>query len=633
MKTALINRLIKIGGFFILTLVSAVSLGLFVWEIRNWHIVPSYGLNNALTPESQAQIIKAIISSFFAISVLSVSLYLIARVAGRLGNDSARFLLTRLLRFISFLFVIPFVVNEQVWWHATSLMALITLLSVVYIYRTAKGSGICSAPFLKKEIVINNVTSYIILTLLILGYACYFSYYTILNHYHLQTHALDLGLLQNACVNTLHGNFMSVSYAPYFNACLFFDHYDFIFLIYLPFFYLFSRTETLLIIQSLSIAMAALPLFLLCKKVLKSNFASLIIAAAFLLHPANHGANFYDVHQLSFLPLCAFLLFYFLETKNTFGFITSIVLFLSVKEDMYILLFFLALFIYLNDRKNLRFAGYCFGACVIYGVIYNFVDKIWGINQQFFYYESLMLNRAGGAGEILKTIITNPVYVLHKVFIKEKILYFCQLFGPVLFIPLLRKRNYLLFIFGLAVTLLGTHMPLYQIAFQYVWYIVPFLFLCLLYVLRDIQTNDASLFVPLRTLRGRIQLLLIAVFLASLAFSWKYGAVLNRRHFVGGFNTISFKFTAEDKKRLQDLNDIISMIPVTASIGASEMLCPQLPNNRKISAFLHLYNKPDYLLLKDPNFEKPNCLEYLKNKCGYKVILRKGGFQLLKKPE
>ncbi|MBN1405345.1 MAG: DUF2079 domain-containing protein [Candidatus Omnitrophica bacterium] len=473
---------------------------------------------------------------------------------------------------------------------------------------------------------------YVLLALLILGYTCYFSYYTILNHYKLGTSTCDFTIFQNAFINTLHGNFMSVSISPFDGRSLLSQHHDFIFLVYLPFFYLFPKSETLLIIQSASIAFAALPLFLFGKKVLKSTPVAVSIAAFFLLHPANHGPNFYDIHQISFLPISVFLLFYFLERKSIFGFMISVLLILGIKDDMYILLLFVSLFIYLNGRENLRFVWYSFISAFIYGFAYNTVGRIWNIIPTFFYYEGIMVDKNGGLLELIKTVIANPLHAIRAVITKDKILYVAQLFGPVAFIPLLRKQNFLLFVYGLAATLLATRPFLYKISFQYVWYVVPFLFIGLVYVLKDVQTINQSLISPLKTLKGRIYPLLITVFFASFIYSWQYGAFPNNTYFIGGFRKVDFTFTAEDKRRLQALNNIVARIPPNASISASDCITPHLLNHVNVKKFASPDNsEPEYLFLRDPNFERQDYLEHLKDIHAYKVIYREGGFQLLKR--
>ncbi len=589
--------------------------------LYHWSELKALPNNNAFPQQELKQILKRTLFSFvFMPPVIAGILY-------QLKNDPIKIKTITILRVLPFFFLIPFLLYKDIWRTMPFLMVIITSLSAFYLFYISQGIEIPSIFSLNRYSIVSKIKAYTILILVILGYTCYFSYYTILNHYHFQTHTFDLGLFQNAFINTLHGHFMVVSY---FNGqSIFRDHCDFILLLYLPFFYLFPKTETFLILQSLFIALAALPLFLLCKRTLKSYFASLLIVSAFLLHPANHGANFYDFHQLAFLPLCVFLFFYSLEMENTLNFILSVFLLLSIKADMFLLLLFLSFFIFFNNKKHFKFTMYCLLASILYEILFGFLFKKWILHPFFFYYNGIMVDKSGGLGAILKTIITNPLYTLKTALTEDRVLYFCQLFGPLAFVPLIRKRNYFLFIYGLAITLLADRAEIHQIYFQYVWYIVPFLFVGLIYVLKDVQTNENIEITQQKKPHNTVLPILIVIFFTTFIYSWQYGAILNRKDFIGGFHQINFEFTPEDKKRLQILDDMIAQIPVNASVSASETISPHFLKHPNMQRFLNLNTEPDYLLL-DVN-DRPHYVEYLESKHGYKVIDKRGGFQLLKK--
>ena len=463
----------KYGLLISLICFSSISLGLFSWEITHWTRLQAFSLNNAISSQEQTEILKSIVPFFLIVLPLSFG------IAIKFPSDSIKTLLNTFLKLTSILFLIPFTLHKELWRTLPfTMIATITALSI-YAFYIIKKVSIRYSLFYKEYSSTYKILSYLILFLLIVGYACYFSYYTIINHYNFGTATFDFGFYQNAFINTLHNHFMAISYNG--NTSVFRDKCEFILLLYLPFFYSFPKAETLLILQSSVIALAALPLFLLSKTILKSTLAAIFIVLIFLLHPANHCANFYDIHQLSFLPLSIFLIFYCLEKKHTLGFILSILLLLTIKVDMFLLLIFLSLFIYFNN-KNLKFSAYCLCASILYGILYVFVLKKW-MYSFFFYYDGVMVNKSGGMEEILKTMITNPMYILNSVLTQDRILYFCQLFGPLIFIPLMRKKNLILFAYGLAITLLATaNQGLHQIYFQYVWYIVPFLFISLIYI-------------------------------------------------------------------------------------------------------------------------------------------------------
>lgn len=610
-------------------ILSGISIGIFFWEILNWDILPEYINKNYISQKDQQNILFFIIISIFIIIFLFfiIKLFFHLKLIKYKPQD-----LTGQIKIFYLLFILPLAFHKQIWRMKPLLMMNLTIIFALYVYYLLTKYSYDKFPMLTDQNHFFKVSIFLTLCSIIF-YTIYFSYYTILNHYQLQTKMYDLGIYQNAFFNTIKGNFMSVSYQSYSGKCLFLDHYDIVYLLYIPFFYIFPKTETILIIQSLSISLAAIPLFLLTKEKLKSNIIAMIITFLFLLHPANHGANFFDMHQLSFLPLFAFFLFYFLEKKNLSSFIIFILLILSIKEDMFILLVFISIFIYFNNKQNVIFAFYCFSISIVYGLILTVFDHYFGTSSHLIYYEGILLDINGGMSELLKTIITNPVFILQGLIKNDKMIYIMQLFAPLAFLSFFHKKNILLLVYGLSITLLSTRNCLYQISFQYVWYIIPLIFIGLNETLKDIKEN--KLF---QKIQEGFQLkffpVIIIILFLTLIFSWQYGAVLNRDYFTGGFDKIDFNFDSNDKKRLDVLNKMISMIPKDAAVCASEAIGTHLVNFTNILRFFDMKSEemPDYLLLFYPNGERPELVEYLIKEKSYKILYIEDIFQLLKKP-
>ena len=93
---------------------------------------------------------------------------------------------------------------------------------------------------------------------------------------------------------------------------------------------------------------------------------------------------------------------------------------------------------------------------------------------------------------------------------------------------------------------------------------------------------------------------------------------------------MNFQFTPRDKERLQELDKLLNTVPLDASIGTDTFIIPHLGMHANITVFNLDNIEPEYLIFFDPNMAFPDRLEYLKNKRGYKIIRREGGFQLLK---
>ena len=247
-------RIEKYFGWFILTLTASLSLYLFIWELNHQHELKNIVTNNSLTTKYQYQILKGYLFIFIAISISVYGILI------KFKNDQIKLAINSFLKIISILFIIPIILHKDIWRAYPFIMIVLVSLFSLYLVLIVNKNNVPSLLLLKESSNISKIITYVILILLIVGYAWFFSYYTILNHNQLRTQTYDFGFFQNAFVNTLHGHFMGISYPPFNGDSLFRNHLGFIWICYLPFFYFFPKAETLLILQSITIAIAALPL-------------------------------------------------------------------------------------------------------------------------------------------------------------------------------------------------------------------------------------------------------------------------------------------------------------------------------------------------------------------------------------
>jgi uncharacterized membrane protein len=141
---------------------------------------------------------------------------------------------------------------------------------------------------------------------------------------------MDLGITENLLWHTAEGRMFESSLEGRSHLGV---HASFIYLILVPLYVLAPRPETILVAQAVLLALAALPLFLLARRLLESNAAALLVSVLYLLHPAVQGAGFYDFHELAFAPVLFFAAAYALEKDSSVLLWTSALLLLLVKKD------------------------------------------------------------------------------------------------------------------------------------------------------------------------------------------------------------------------------------------------------------------------------------------------------------
>lgn len=122
-------------------------------------------------------------------------------------------------------------------------------------------------------------------------------------------------------------------------------HFSPIFYLLLPFYKLWPRPETLQILQILVAASALIPAFLIVRELRLPRGWQTALCALLLLHPGLSGSSLYDLHENCFLaPLILWLLWAALRRKWA-AFSVFALLLLGVKEDAFIYLFSVGLWL------------------------------------------------------------------------------------------------------------------------------------------------------------------------------------------------------------------------------------------------------------------------------------------------
>ena len=121
-------------------------------------------------------------------------------------------------------------------------------------------------------------------------FCLFFAVQTIRQYHALNLGYADSGYVAEALSNTLRGRFLWCSSFPFGN-CLG-DHFSPILLVLVPIYALHPVHETLLAVHAIAIGLGAVPVYLLARRLTRSEFAGLALAAAYLLHPAVQFQNF-----------------------------------------------------------------------------------------------------------------------------------------------------------------------------------------------------------------------------------------------------------------------------------------------------------------------------------------------------
>jgi uncharacterized membrane protein len=151
----------------------------------------------------------------------------------------------------------------------------------------------------------------------VLVYVIVMSYYTLLKYYTFHTHAADLGIFVQALASTLYYHrlfYESVDVAliprPGPIGYSFLDiHFSPTLFLFLPIYAVYPSPVTLLVVQSVFVALGALPIYWLGRYLGREGLGA-FFALIYLLDPLVQGANSFDFHmETIFMPLALFAIY------------------------------------------------------------------------------------------------------------------------------------------------------------------------------------------------------------------------------------------------------------------------------------------------------------------------------------
>lgn len=418
--------------------------------------------------------------------------------------------------------------------------------------------------------VINFIKQNKTIIILILGYFVIFSVLSSLRHYTFQTQVWDLAAFEQSFWNTVHGKIMFNNFEGTTHFAI---HFSPFLLLLVPFYFIWQSPYTLLIIQSLALALGALPLYLLAKKIINQKWA-IAIAATYLLYPSLHWLNLFDFHAVTFAIPLFLAWFYFWEQKKYIPAIIFLALAATTAESMIVAVFVVGLYLLLFNRQQWKWGLAISVISLIYFVL---VAKV---IMPAFGGGIVRLDRYAQFGasvtEIIKNVILNPALTFETVFIPEKFIYLASIFVSTAFLSFIAWPTLILLGPGLAQNLLTDFSFQFNSFYQYDSILVAFIFVgVVLGIKKLLQTS-----LPEKIILG------IVILFVTLGFIWKSP--------LSPFNFPLPRFTDQ---RSQDFKKIVELIPDDVSVAAHTNLVPHLTHRENIYLAGHEPFFVDYVII------------------------------------
>jgi uncharacterized membrane protein len=261
----------------------------------------------------------------------------------------------------------------------------------------------------------------------------------LLRHWSFHSTASDLAVFDQVLWNTINGRFMesTLSLARCDPHSFFGDHFSPALLLILPAYVLFPRPETLLVVQTIALALGVWPVYLLARRFLSSTGQRLVWVAAYVLSAPLSFVALYDFHEITLAVAPLGFAMYFLATRRTVPMILSLLVALLAKEEVAVIGVGFGVALALQRR-------WWPSAIVIVGSVIAFVVTLKLIIPAFaagapYQYLGRYASLGRDEAEIARTLLLDPLRalaVLGKGEVGSKVVFVLSLFGPGLLLAL-----------------------------------------------------------------------------------------------------------------------------------------------------------------------------------------------------
>jgi uncharacterized membrane protein len=433
----------------------------------------------------------------------------------------------------------------------------------------------------------------ILVAAFILIYIATFCTLALIKYYSYQTYAYDLGIFNQAMWNTLHGRFMECTIIGhnYFG-----DHFTPVLLFLLPFYALFQSAATLLVLQTVLLAIGAVPVYWLARDKLGKE-AGVIFAAVYLLFPSLQTLNIFEFHPIALVTTPLLFAFYYLDKGNYKAGLIFCVLAMLCQEEVCLIVLALGIYLAITKRKWALSAG-MIGAGVAWFIL-TFLIIIPHIRGgPYGYYD-----RYGYLGHsfigIITTALTHPGLVLDHVFIKDKLRYLAGILGPVGFISLF-SLSIIIALPPLAQNTISDYSYQYSLFFQYNATIIPFVMVAAILGTARLASSERMqrlwrkvgvkrLLLGYTVVAALVSNIMISPSPISLSFyskSWDNGPITP-------YYRSSYVIDSHD----HTISRLKTLIPAKASLSAAPHIVPSLAKREVIYAYSFASDSVDYVII------------------------------------
>ncbi|MEA3337306.1 MAG: DUF2079 domain-containing protein [Chloroflexota bacterium] len=457
---------------------------------------------------------------------------------------------------------------------------------------------------MKRRFEVDPAVARAVVWLLILTYSALFIWLSVTRHQSHHSQAYDLGNVNQAFWNTVRGrplfftNWRGVELSLATDSRLAM-HVEPIYFLIAPIYALWQKPETLLVLQTVILALGAWPVYWLARDHLESRVAGIAFAAVYLLFPGLQAANLWEFHAVALAAPLLLFAFYYGQAGRWWLLWVFAILAMATKEEIPLTVFVIGLFFIIQGMRQSSLSGssaqidsessqrsFLAMLAARHGLALSMVAIIWffaavfviipsfegGGSPYLSYFQHLISDtpsEAAGSGSIEG--------LLAKAFSARNIDYLIDLYTPVAFLSFLNPLTMAFSFPDLAINLLSDHEPMHFVQkYHYTAPLVPGVMISAILGTAWLAGMAAK---RSRLSKRSVALLLVFVVLVSTAYyQYYHGYTPLARAFE------PYQVTEHDRLG----NRIANEIPVDVAVSAERYLNPQVSGRETLFRYPYI---------------------------------------------
>ena len=288
----------------------------------------------------------------------------------------------------------------------------------------------------------------------------------VLQHRAFWTGRFDLGNAVQAVWSTAHGDILSVTGLPGVQISRLGAHFEPILAAFAPLWWVWPDASLLLVCQAVAVATGAVPVYLLGRKHLGSDWAAAGFALAYLLQPATQWLVLDDFHAVALATPLLLWGFWFLDEDRLASFAAGAFLACLTKEEIGLVVAAMGLWYMLRPGRRWAGGAIAAGGLAVTVVALAIVIPHYSISGGS-RFEGRYEHVGGSPSGILETLVTDPGAIIGAATHGRDFAYLAHLLLPLLLLPLLAPLAALTAAPELALSLLSDTRTQTSIHFHY----------------------------------------------------------------------------------------------------------------------------------------------------------------------